>query len=68
MTFNGTIYNMSGNAEEWTAPRAVGVNPVRGGSYNDAQGGMTCGFNFEVAADTIALPNVGFRCCRTTAP
>ncbi len=62
------IYDMSGNAQEWTAPRAAMVNPIRGGSYNDISGGMTCGFNFEVAGDTIRLPNTGFRCCRTTAP
>jgi hypothetical protein len=65
----GTIYDMSGNAQEWTAFRGVaGVNPIRGGSFNDIASGMTCGFSFEVAGDTIRLPNTGFRCCRTTAP
>ncbi len=62
------IYDLSGNAQEWTQPRAAGVNPMRGGSYNDAAGGLQCGFSFEVASDTIHLPNVGFRCCRTSAP
>jgi len=68
VTTTGQIYDMSGNAQEWTAPRSTGVNPIRGGSYNDISGGMTCGFNFEVAGDTIRLPNTGFRCCRTSAP
>ena len=68
VTTTGQIYDMSGNAQEWTAPRSAGVNPIRGGSYNDISGGMTCSFNFEVAADAIRLPNTGFRCCRTTAP
>jgi hypothetical protein len=66
--FSGTIYNMSGNAQEWTAPRSAGVNPIRGGSYNDIASGMTCGFSFEVGGNTIRLPNTGFRCCRTTDP
>ena len=64
----GQVYDMSGNAQEWTAPRSAGVNPIRGGSYNDISGGMTCGFSFEVGGNTIRLPNTGFRCCRTSAP
>ncbi|MFK7986869.1 MAG: MopE-related protein [Sandaracinaceae bacterium] len=61
-------FDMSGNVEEWTAPRAPGVNAMRGGSANDTPGGTQCGFNFVVAGDAIALPTVGFRCCRDTAP
>ena len=72
VTWAGTqVFDMSGNAQEWTQPRGApssGINPIRGGSYNDAAGGLTCSFSFEVAADTIRLPNVGFRCCRATAP
>jgi hypothetical protein len=70
-TISGTtrnLYDMSGNVQEWTVERSAGVNPMRGGTYVDAQGGATCQINFEVASDTIALPTVGFRCCRTTAP
>ncbi len=62
------IYDLSGNVAEWTAARSVGVNPQRGGSTTSPQGGATCQFSFAVAADTIATPNVGFRCCRDTAP
>ncbi|NOY91478.1 MAG: formylglycine-generating enzyme family protein [Deltaproteobacteria bacterium] len=62
------IYDVSGNAQEWTAPRSAGVNPMRGGSYNDLSGGTKCQFSFEVAGDTFRAPNVGFRCCRSTAP
>ncbi|MFO0683462.1 MAG: MopE-related protein [Sandaracinus sp.] len=65
---SGTVYNMSGNAQEWTAPRSAGVNPVRGGSYNDISSGMTCGARFEAGGNSIHLPNLGFRCCRTTDP
>jgi hypothetical protein len=62
------LFDMSGNVQEWTLERSAGVNPMRGGTYLDPQGGTTCQFNFEVATDTIALPTVGFRCCRDTAP
>jgi formylglycine-generating enzyme required for sulfatase activity len=62
------IFDMSGNVEEWTTPRAAGVNPIRGGSTNDTQGGMRCQFNFVVADDTFQFPSVGFRCCRSTMP
>jgi hypothetical protein len=64
----GIVYDMSGNAQEWTAPRSAGANPIRGGSYNDIPGGLTCDFNFDVEADGVSLPDTGFRCCRTTAP
>ena len=62
------LYDMTGNVQEWTAERSAAVNPMRGGTYLDPQGGATCQANFEVASDTIALPTVGFRCCRNTAP
>ena len=62
------IYDMSGNVEEWTAARASGVNPLRGGSSNDTAGGMRCDFDFVVANDTFQVPTVGFRCCRSSAP
>ncbi|MCZ7680055.1 MAG: MopE-related protein [Sandaracinaceae bacterium] len=64
----GRVFDLSGNAEEWTQARSSGVNPVRGGSYNDTSGGMRCDFDFVVANDTFRVPNVGFRCCRSTAP
>jgi len=62
------IYDLAGNAQEWTAPRSAGVNPMRSGSYNDLAGGTHCQFDFEVAGPTFRAPNVGFRCCRSTAP
>jgi len=45
------IYDMSGNAEEWTAARQPGINPLRGGSNNDTSGGTRCDFDFIVADD-----------------
>ena len=62
------IFDMSGNVEEWAQARSAGVNPIRGGSYNDTAGGMRCEFNFVVAGNSFRLPSVGFRCCRQTAP
>ena len=64
----GNIYDLSGNVKEWTAERSAGINPLRGGSYNNTGGGMQCDFNFLVADDTFQFENVGFRCCRSTAP
>jgi len=57
-------YDMSGNVREWTAARAAGQNPIRGGSSNTSVTGTTCGLNFTLANDTFFFPNVGFRCCR----
>jgi hypothetical protein len=62
------IYDLSGNAKEWTAARSVGVNPLRGGSMNNVSGGSTCTFNFTVANDSFRFQNVGFRCCSDTQP
>jgi Notch-like protein len=67
----GNIFDMSGNVEEWAqerTPAGSNINPLRGGSNNDSSGGLRCNFNFVVAGDTFATPNVGFRCCRSTAP
>jgi hypothetical protein len=62
------IHDMSGNVKEWTLQRSANVNPLRGGSYNNTQAGISCTFNFVVADDTFQFANVGFRCCRDTAP
>jgi formylglycine-generating enzyme required for sulfatase activity len=62
------IFDMSGNLQEWTAPRTAGINPMRGGSFNDIAGGLTCQYSFEVGGNTVAVPNTGFRCCRDTMP
>jgi hypothetical protein len=61
------VFDMSGNLQEWTAPRG-GVNPMRGGSFNDIAGGLTCQYSFEVGGASVAVPNTGFRCCRDTMP
>jgi formylglycine-generating enzyme required for sulfatase activity len=65
------VFDMSGNLQEWTAQRGSttpAVYPIRGGSFNDISGGMTCQYSFEVGGATVATPNTGFRCCRDTAP
>ncbi|MFI5307294.1 MAG: MopE-related protein [Polyangiales bacterium] len=68
-TTGGKVFDMSGNAKEWTVgPSSPSQNPLRGGSYNNVPGGMTCTFDFAVASDQVRLPNVGFRCCSHTAP
>ena len=62
------IYDLSGNVKEWTVQRSAGVNPLRGGSFNNTAYGISCEFDFVVADDTFQFQNVGFRCCRTSAP
>jgi hypothetical protein len=72
--FQGSdLYDMSGNAEEWTQTRRIigsGVSAealyeIRGGSYNDLGPGMSCDFDFWAAADDVDffMENLGFRCC-----
>ena len=58
------VYDMSGNVKEWAQARSSGINPLRGGSYNNPSGGTECTSNFVVADDTFLFANVGFRCCR----
>jgi formylglycine-generating enzyme required for sulfatase activity len=60
----GDAFDMSGNVKEWTAERSPGVNPIRGGSFNNTAVGTSCQFDFLTADDDFFLPNIGFRCCR----
>lgn len=60
----GRVFDLSGNVSEWTAARAPGVNPLRGGSYTTPGAGLACGVDFVVADDSFLFGNVGFRCCR----
>ncbi len=68
----GNIFDLSGNAKEWTTDPASGgspmKNPLRGGSYDNAPTGLRCDFDFGVGGPTVRLPSVGFRCCSPTAP
>jgi hypothetical protein len=65
----GKVYDMSGNAKEWTVgAQSPGQNPLRGGSYNNNPEALRCDFDFNLAAADVRLPNVGFRCCSSAAP
>jgi hypothetical protein len=64
----GHVFDLTGNAKEWTAARSAGVNPLRGGSYDDLLAGSTCDFSFVAVGDAYKLANAGFRCCSDTAP
>ena len=57
-------FDMTGNVKEWTAARAEGQNPLRGGASNNEVPGTTCKLDFTLANDAFFFPNVGFRCCR----
>jgi hypothetical protein len=63
----GTVddaFDLSGNVKEWTLERTPGVNPIRGGAYNNIAEGISCSLAFTAADDTFFFDNVGFRCCR----
>ena len=58
------LYDMSGNAAEWTEELNDGENAqVVGGSFKEKAGEANC---VSLYAERMAdkLPNVGFRCCR----
>ena len=60
------IYDLTGNAKEWTVARSLGKNPVRGGAFDNVLPGATCTFDFAVFDDDFRFGNTGFRCCSNT--
>lgn len=65
----GKVYDMSGNAKEWTVgPSSPNENPLRGGSYNNNSEALRCDFDFNIAPADVRLPNIGFRCCSSVEP
>ncbi|MDH5670854.1 MAG: MopE-related protein [Myxococcales bacterium] len=67
-THTGVVYDLSGNVKEWTLTRGVdgngnAINPLRGGALNNIENGISCGFEFTVASDSVFFFNIGFRCC-----
>ena len=61
------LFDLSGNAREFTSPRAANVNPLRGGAYGNLAEGTECLFNWSVVDNNFAFVNTGFRCCFTGA-
>ncbi len=60
---SGDVYDLSGNAKEWTLERYPGTAIVRGGSYSSPSIGARCASAVELGtAET--QPSIGFRCCR----
>jgi hypothetical protein len=57
------VYDMSGNAREFTLARSTDANALRGGSYNNLAFGTSCTFDWTVVDNSFALANTGFRCC-----
>jgi hypothetical protein len=60
------IADMSGNLKEWTATVSTLVDSykVRGGSFDNPAGGLTCTNDFTSLPDTFRFSNLGFRCCK----
>ncbi|MFO0561033.1 MAG: MopE-related protein [Polyangiales bacterium] len=61
---NRAIFDLSGNAKEFTQASA-GVYNLRGGSYNNLAFGTTCQFGFTRVDNQFRFVNAGFRCCFT---
>jgi hypothetical protein len=66
------VYDLSGNAAEWTstvtgntgAPQNLNIYVAKGGSYLTPALGLTCQFNLSRYAANAILPELGFRCCK----
>jgi len=67
----GQIYDLSGNAAEWTStvtsntgpPNNLSIHVVMGGSYESAALGLACSFDLSRVAENAILSELGFRCC-----
>jgi hypothetical protein len=63
--------DLSGNVREWTrnvmgfTSDGKSIYTVRGGSFTDYSGGLTCDFDSGGFVEDTLGPNVGFRCCTT---
>ena len=59
--------DLSGNVKEWTDDVRVvagqNVYTLRGGSYDNHAGGLTCDFDLTVVDAGYTFANAGFRCC-----
>jgi subtilisin-like proprotein convertase family protein len=63
------VFDMSGNAKEWTATEPeTGLYEIRGGGYSNIEGGRKCAYDFTVGDANFSFQNTGFRCCHYTAP
>jgi len=60
----GSLWDMSGNAREWTnTNRGGALFETRGGSFANIEAGRRCAFSFTVAPRTFSHETTGFRCC-----
>ncbi len=56
------VWNLSGNAMEWTRECTDGECRVRGGSYRDDPSGLRCSASVPREKDFVS-DELGFRCC-----
>lgn len=66
-----SIFDLSGNASEWTStttgntgpPKNLPIYMAKGGSYDSPALGLTCTFTLSRFASNAILGELGFRCC-----
>lgn len=65
------VFDLSGNAAEWTStvtgntgpPKNLSIYEAKGGSYKTPALGLTCQFDLSRFASNAILSELGFRCC-----
>jgi hypothetical protein len=71
-TPSNEIYDLSGNAAEWTSTQtgtttgspALPINQLSGGSFLSPELGTRCAFDLARLSTNAILESVGFRCCK----
>jgi hypothetical protein len=65
----GDVWDLSGNAEEWTLGKKGSLRTIRGGSYKALEKGLVCDYDFWSAEEQdFFMGQLGFRCCRNAEP
>jgi formylglycine-generating enzyme required for sulfatase activity len=58
-----SVYDLVGNAAEWTDKCSGDTCAVRGGSFLDGSGALVCSSSSS-KPKTKAASDIGFRCCK----
>ena len=59
------VFDLSGNAKEWTTEQIDALRVVRGGGYEtNLAAGLRCDQAGDLKDPALRHPGIGFRCCR----